>query len=86
MIITFIIIQYDGLNTEGMILASAGYETKDGEPESGFMHISRLVVTIIGTVISVMLFAFVVSVSIFALTVGVLVNNGSLGNTTIMNR
>ena len=84
--ITFIIVQYNGITAENNIVATEGYETKTGLPESEFVHLVRYIIFIMGSVICVMLFLFITSITLFVLTVGVLSRNGDLGNSNLMNR
>ena len=67
-------------------MQSEGYETKNGMPESEFLHLTRYSVQLFGFITSIMLFFFVTFVTIFALTVGVLSRDGNLGQDNMMNR
>ena len=77
--ISFIIIQFRGINLNKSIFEKEGYQTKDGKPESMFIHSTRIVLLVLGSMVSFSVFVIICSVILFVITVGILSREGRLG-------
>jgi hypothetical protein len=83
--ISFIIIQFRGINLNKAIFEKEGYQTENGEPESFFIHSTRITLLILGSMVSFSVFVIICSIILFVITVGVLSSQGRLGENDELN-
>ena len=83
--ISFILIQFKGINLNKSIFESEGYQTKNGLPESIFIHTTRIILIVLGSMVSFSVFVIICSIILFIITVGILSREGRLGNPDDMN-
>ena len=76
--ISFIIIQFRGINDNKTILDKEGYGTGNDLPESQFIHTTRITLLILGSMVSFSVFIIICSILLFVLTVGFLSREGRL--------
>ena len=76
--ISFIIIQFHGVNLNVDLYKKEGYQTLDGRPESMFIHSIRIALLVLGSMVSISVFVIIFSIFAFVISIARMQSNGEL--------
>jgi len=65
--ISFIIIQFRGIQLNRVIIEQAGYQTEDNKPENKLIHYARVSLIVLGSLVSFSVFILIFSIGMFIL-------------------
>lgn len=81
--ISFIIIQFRGVNLNQDVYNKEGFNTPDGRPENMFIHSIRIALLVLGSMVSISVFVIIFSIFAFVISIARMQSNGELNWDTV---